>query len=110
MMVSDQRNLLAQHLFELEAQMRQLKVWEAEPPSQQALASTQPFAVDTLSFNQWLQFVFIAKMEILLQQGLPLPESCELLPMAEEAFQPLGADALPLLHTIDNIDALFASN
>jgi uncharacterized protein YqcC (DUF446 family) len=109
MMVSDQRNLLAQRLFELEAQMRQLNIWEAERPPQRALASTQPFAVDTLNFNQWLQFIFIEKMEVLLQQGLPLPETCGLLPIAEEAFKPLGAEALPLLQTINHIDDLFDS-
>lgn len=110
MMATDQRNQLAHRLFELEAQLRELNLWDSARPSAQALASTQPFAVDTLSFNQWLQFIFIEKMEVLLQQGLPLPASCELFPMAEESFNSLNIEAKRLLEIIQQIDDLFKLN
>ncbi|QPB84145.1 YqcC family protein [Pseudoalteromonas rubra] len=72
-----------QLLDELEHTLRQAKLWQAEPVSEQALQSTQPFCCDTLRFEQWLQFVFIVKMRTLLQNGAPLPANMAIAPMAE---------------------------
>ena len=43
-------------LIDIEAQLRQMGLWQAVPPSPEALASSQPFCIDTLDFSQWLQF------------------------------------------------------
>lgn len=76
-------------LIDIEAELRQLNLWQYEPPSAQALASVEPFCVDTLNFSQWLQFVFLPRMYQLLQQHQPLPCSCSIAPMAEEYFNQL---------------------
>ena len=49
-------------LMAIEAQLRQLNLWEEEAPTAEALASSEPFAIDTLSFTQWLQFIFLPTM------------------------------------------------
>ncbi|OYW90485.1 MAG: pseudouridine synthase, partial [Pseudomonadales bacterium 32-61-5] len=46
---------LAEQLLLIERELRVLGVWEALSPDPQALASREPFCVDTLSFEQWLQ-------------------------------------------------------
>jgi len=46
----------------LEAELRSANIWDAEKPSEEALRSIEPFAVDKLSFNQWLQFIFIQRV------------------------------------------------
>ena len=45
----------------LEAELRSAHLWDAEKPSDEDLRSIEPFAVDKLSFNQWLQFIFIQR-------------------------------------------------
>ncbi|WP_428820657.1 YqcC family protein [Microbulbifer sp. MCCC 1A16149] len=84
---------IATLLLELEAEMRAVELWDAEPPSEEALASTQPFCVDTLTLPQWLQFVFLPRMSQLVELEQPLPGKCGIAPMAEEYFR--GTD-LPI--------------
>lgn len=48
-------------LEDLEKELKLMGVWEAQAPSEAALNSHQPFAIDYLSFNQWLQWLFLPK-------------------------------------------------
>lgn len=70
----------------LEAKLRALNLWEERAPSESALLSTQPFALDTLTPTQWLQWIFIPKMTQMLASGNPLP-SLEISPYFEEALK-----------------------
>ncbi len=97
-------------LNDLESEMHMLGLWSAQVPTQAQLASTQPFCVDTLTFEQWLQWIFIPRMRLLADQGLPLPGTCQVAPMGEQALRQLGrrqSDLLALLARIDRMtDAL----
>ena len=53
------RSAIAAQLIDLEAALRQLDLWSDAPPSQEALRSEQPFAMDALEFEEWLQFIFL---------------------------------------------------
>ena len=53
------RSAIAAQLIDLEAALRQLDLWSDTPPSQEALSSEQPFAMDSLEFEEWLQFIFL---------------------------------------------------
>lgn len=57
-----------------------------QAPSEQALSSKMPFCCDTMSFENWLQFVFLPKMSHLISRELPLPEKLEITPMAEQSW------------------------
>ena len=83
------RDQLGELLATLEREMRLQGRWDGHRPPEQSLRSTQPFAVDTLSFDQWLQWIFIPKLQEMLVLQLPLPRSCAVGPMAEEVY---GAD------------------
>ncbi len=72
---------------ELEAEMTRLSVWEQSAPPAQALASTEPFAVDTLQPQQWLQWIFIPKIRLLIAQQHPLPTGFEIAPYFEQVWQ-----------------------
>ena len=78
---------LADILLRIEAEMRINSLWANETPSFHALDSIQPFCIDTLSFQQWLQFVFLPKMKRVLEEGLQFPSSCDIAPMASESFK-----------------------
>jgi uncharacterized protein YqcC (DUF446 family) len=95
-------------LIDIEAELRRLQQWQVEPPSPEALASTEPFCVDTLTLPQWLQFIFLPRMRALLdQQRLP-PGKCGIAPLAEEYFRPLSLDSAALQRHLVEIDRLIS--
>ncbi|GAA5190536.1 YqcC family protein [Ferrimonas gelatinilytica] len=78
---------VADQLLVLERLMREAELWQAAPPDAAALASPLPFCVDTLRFEQWLQFLFVPRMRLLVAERRSLPTAIALKPMAEEAFR-----------------------
>lgn len=62
-------------------------LWEETAPSEEKLASTQPFAIDTLSATQWLQWIFIPRMHALLDGNLTLPKNFSISPYLEESLK-----------------------
>lgn len=100
------QTVIASLLMDIEAELRQLGQWELEMPSAEALASTEPFCVDTLSFTQWLQFIFLPRMyDLLEEQRLP-PGPCSIAPLAEEYFRNGGLDSARLIRHIAELDRL----
>lgn len=95
-------------LIQIEMELRQLDVWESRPPPGQALQSTQPFAIDRLEFTQWLQFVFISRMKVLIETGQPLPEFSGMAPMAEEYFSARQESGQNLIEALAEMDRLLS--
>lgn len=91
-------------LTDLENQLRAVQCWDAQAPAAEALASTTPFAADSLEFCQWLQWVFIPKIQAMLEQG-PLPAmACGIAPMAEEWIKVRGIRAAELIACLAKLD------
>lgn len=74
----------ADAVLAIEQAMREGGYWHTEVPSPAAMASRTPFCADTLSFTQWLQFIFIPKMRDLLESGAALPAHSGIAVMAEQ--------------------------
>ena len=100
---------VAETLMDIEKELRELRLWEAEMLSAEAMASEQPFAVDTMTFPQWLQFIFLPRMYVLIEQQMQLPGNCGIAPMAEEYFSVLSLPSLPLILHLQKIDALLSA-
>lgn len=98
------RQRLAALLTELESLLRTQGLWQTQRPSEQALASSEPFAIDTLNFTQWLQFIFIEKISVLLQLNLALPGAMAIAPMATEYFKMQANDGAEIVAIITRID------
>lgn len=96
-------------LIDIEAELRQLGCWESESPPPAALRSEQPFAVDTLNFAQWLQFIFLPKMQFLIDQQQELPSASGIAPMAEEYFSARQLPVNGLMAALRAVDALLGS-
>lgn len=77
---------VADHLLLIERELRVLGWWSETPPGDEALSSVEPFCVDTLEFEQWLQWVFLPRMKIILEENLPLPNASGILEMAEMVY------------------------
>jgi len=99
---------LAALLMDLEAELRALGWWDSEPPSADALSSTMPFAADKLEFYQWVQFIFLPRMHVMVDQQLPLPGACGIAPMLEEYSRISGRQSARLQQVFVDIDALLS--
>jgi uncharacterized protein YqcC (DUF446 family) len=100
---------IAQQLLLIERELRLQGWWDEQPPSDQALASQQPFCVDTLSFEQWLQWIFLPRMKDLLESGAALPEACGIRPMAEQVYGARNEQAQALIRLLGEFDRLICS-
>lgn len=95
---------VASLLMDVEFSLRNMGAWSEERPSDEALASEAPFCIDTLTFEQWLQFIFLERMRVLVEQNLPLPEQCGIAPMAEVHFQQAQRDPGQLIAHLEALD------
>ena len=92
----------------VEAALRTGGKWEAAEPPADALSSTTPFCIDTLSFEQWLQWVFLPRMKDILEQCRPLPRKSGILPYAQEYLDKNDPITDGLLRQIGRFDELIA--
>lgn len=93
-------------LFELEAELRRLALWQGVPPSPERLASAVPFCHDTLEFHEWLQWVFIPRLGALLDAGRLPPFACHIAPLAELTWEQRGHDVAHVIALLARLDAL----
>ncbi|MBW0149483.1 YqcC family protein [Marinobacter arenosus] len=107
---SDQVGLVADSLLRIEMELRQLGLWDEEPPPPEAMQSTQPFCVDTLEFTQWIQFVFVERMKVIIENDHPLPAVSGIAPMAEEHFRSRPESGVGLIRELEEIDRLLSGN
>ncbi|WP_166838833.1 YqcC family protein [Rheinheimera pleomorphica] len=98
--------VVQQLLDELEAELKAQQLWASQAPDATSLSSTLPFCYDTLKLEQWLQFIFLPRLQALLDAQHALPTKVSILPMAELAFNdsaPRPAILLNIIRRIDNI-------
>ena len=99
MLYSQTQIKLAQIIHELQG----VGLWSANAPSDKAMASIAPFACDLMSFEQWLQFIFIPRMQALIDAGQPLPSQIAIAPMAEHVWSE-QATLAPLIGVLNELD------
>ncbi len=105
MSLTAQHHELLERLQALEAEMRALDLWSTVPPSAEAMASTMPFMYDTLEFHQWLQWVFVPRLNALIDAHSPLPGNCNTHALGEHEFARLAPlDCSRLLASLQQID------
>ena len=106
-MVED--NQLSQLLFlldKLALELKAAKLWSFKSPPSSALQSQQPFCYDTLKLEQWLQFVFIERLKVLVSNKQALPQNIAITPMAENVFQ--SPRQVKVIDVITDIDELLS--
>lgn len=97
---------ISELLIDIEKELRYLQLWDDEMISDEALMSDQPFAIDTMTFPQWLQFIFLPRMYFIIEQQMQLPSNCGITPMAEQYFSVLNLPSAPLIDHLQKVDAL----
>lgn len=89
----------------IEEEMRATGFWQSEPPTPAQLAFTKAFAMDTMAFAQWLQFVFIPRVrEAIASNDFPSSSSVGAQAVREFDGEPQAGRLVSLL---SQFDALF---
>lgn len=104
---------LPELLNEIEQEIRNLELWRETPPDPEAFQSVNPFCYDSMSFIEWLQWVFIPRMRQTLAQEIPLSAKCEIAPAAEVYFyesREKSEKLIELLSEFDNLMPFYPSN
>lgn len=79
--------LVLSQLTTIESVMRSLDLWQFAPPVPEAFDSVEPFCVDTMNAGEWLQWVFLPRMQALIEADVALPRDFSMLPYFEEALK-----------------------
>ncbi len=94
-------------LEQLASELKRAALWQTESPDRSALQSQQPFAIDTLEPQQWLQWIFIPKMQALLEAKMRLPSGFEMSPYFEQVWANQSENQA-VLNVIKKIDEVCA--
>ena len=98
--------LLADHLLLIERELHVLGWWSEQMPPTDHLSSQQPFCVDTLAFEQWLQWIFLPRMKDIIEQGEQLPRVSGVREMGEMVYGERSEQANRLLGLLGAFDRL----
>ena len=90
---------------QIEAEMRTNGMWQEEPLRPEQLQFTQAFAMDTMAYSQWLQFIFLPRVrEAISTKKLPSGSSVGTQAIREFDTVP---DSDQLVTLLCEFDALF---
>lgn len=99
---------IADVLLEVEALLRASGKWDGVRPPESALNSTEPFCIDSLGFEQWLQWIFLPRMTQILECKQPLPAKSGIFVYAQELLDTQCPPASKLLAQIRHFDDLIS--
>src|SRR5262245_18365896 len=90
---------------EIEAELKRLNRWCGEPLSDEKFENMGAFGSNTMTFEQWLQFVLIPRLLSLVEEQSEFPDESSLAPYAIRYFDGDGdADRLhEILHDLDEL-------
>lgn len=91
-------------LNQLEGQLKREALWSAQSVSAEALNSQVPFAADAMSFEQWLQFIYLPRLRDIVQTQSRLPSAMQVAPAAQ-VYLP---EQLTIISTLTKLDLLAA--
>ncbi|MBZ5488923.1 YqcC family protein [Halomonas aquamarina] len=100
-------------LIELEAAMKAANLWRVPTPDPSAFASHEPFCIDTMSLPQWVRFVFVARLNALVDAQAPMPAKCDVAPamvayMTQEKVR--ASDQVLVARAFERVDQLVTDN
>ena len=102
------RTDVAARLDAIEQELRRLGLWRIQPPPAEAFTFTMAFAMDTMSLEQWLQFVFLPRVHSILESGSRFPTSSSVGAHAAREFDG-RQECDTLVSLLIDFDALFSA-
>ncbi|MBE0507886.1 MAG: YqcC family protein [Marinospirillum sp.] len=55
-------------------------LWQQPCPPADAFNGNTPFCMDTMTIEQWLRYVFVPRLNAIIDSGQPLPSECSITP------------------------------
>lgn len=101
---------IAAELDNLEAELKALELWggERQRPDPEAINSNSPFCIDTLEFNQWLEYVLIERFREMLAASQPLPQKMQVHTYAQEHYRGQWSRYRNLIGVLQKLDRLIS--
>jgi N-acetyl-anhydromuramoyl-L-alanine amidase len=106
LMQQSQEYMLLNQLQKITKELQKINLWQTMPPNPDAFLSQEPFALDTMQPHEWLQWVFIPRMQALIDAKANLPKFA-LHPYFEEALKEQKQNVNHLLSLIKQLDELY---
>jgi len=97
---------VAQRIDAIEAEMRRIGLWQEEAPDPERLRFTRAFAGDTMTFEQWLQFIFIARVREIVAARGEFPSRSQVAAQAVREFDGFD-EASGLISLLSEFDSQF---
>jgi uncharacterized protein YqcC (DUF446 family) len=95
-----------QQLDIVEAEMKRIGWWRKEPLPPEMYQFTQAFAMDTMPYVYWLQFIFIPRVRSIIAERGQFPDGSSVGGQAIREFDGLD-EADELVSSLCEFDALF---
>ena len=89
----------------IEAEMKRSGLWQSDPLAPEQYAFQQAFAMDTMAFSQWLQFIFIPRVRGIIQTRGEFPSSSSVGAQAIREFDGFE-EAAELVSILSGFDSL----
>ena len=93
-------------LTAIEAEMKRSGLWQSHPLAPEQYNFQRAFAIDTMAFSQWLQFIFVPRVRDLIQTQGEFPSSSSVGAQAVREFDGFE-EAAGLVSMLSEFDALF---
>ena len=91
----------------IEAEMKRIGWWQDQPLKPEQYTFHQAFAMDTMTFAQWLQFIFIPRVNQIVDSKGVFPGQSMVAAQAVREFDGVG-EASNLVTMLSEFDALFS--
>jgi len=88
--------------------MRRIGYWQKQPLKPEQLRFSKAFAMDTMAFTQWLQFIFLSRVREAAASN-QFPSSSSVGTQAVREFDG-DSDASRLVELLTEFDALFSKS
>lgn len=90
---------------EIEAELKRLNRWCAEPLQPEKFKDMGAFGSNTMTFEQWLQFILIPRIQAIVDEKGEFPSNSMLAPYAIRVFDgdPEAGKLHDLLYELDNL-------
>lgn len=103
--------IVSRHIDAIEAEMKRLNAWQAEPLPDEAYEDMGAFGMNTMTLEQWLQFVLVPRVRQIIEEGGSFPGGSQVAQQAFRNWKVWGDDTDTthdkLLELLRDFDALF---
>ncbi len=104
--MSPDYSTVQQQIESIEQELKSIGFWQSEPLRAEQYDFHAAFALDTMAYSQWLQFIFIPRVNSIIAEHRLFPKSSSVGAQAVREFDGVPA-ASRLVLLLSEFDALF---